>query len=740
MSPTVIQKLSYKRYAVVLRETLEQVHAIVFCNADGAPLYINHCDGKSSTVDIAPYLQLLNATRDASPSPFETYSIGNNLVACDMLISAPQNIPLGRLIVTLHESARGLKNRATTQAAMSAIVDCLVDEYRILTDLGTLSDDLDARHEELHLIYETSNLLETIQDAHSGLTKLVSKCVEYMNVDMVVLYLPEKKMTIPRYNTRTPLDNPDKVTAQLTSTLYAWTEKAGKSLLSNEPNESVRVEAGIRMDYKLLSCPVVDIRGKLEGLIVCVNTRDRRDFSRNDQHIIEVISRTAAAIIHANYDSLTGLMNRESFTWQAERLLDYARQTGWNHCVLYVDINQLQVVNDTLGHLAGDALIVHVGRMLCGQVKQSDFVGRLGGGIFGVLLQNCPGNVGEQVAERIRANISVDRFTWQDRDFSISANIGMSGMFAENDSGAASIYAAELACDAAKETGRNRLKIFNDGNIEMLRRKDQMHWVNRIQRALKDNLFIVYCQPIIPFTPISGMYHYEILLRLQNEGEGILSPGSFMTAAERYELMPAIDRWVIKETLRQVRNHRSLFTCTDIELSINLSGQSLCDDDLLSYIDNLVKDSGIPPQTIGFEVTESAAVKHIATATALIGALRKRGHKISLDDFGTGLSSFSYLKTLPVDVLKIDGSFVKEMAHDPLSYEMVGAIHRIGRVMGLKTVAEFVENDAIATCLKKLEVDYGQGFGLGKPRPLSDQLVDLEQATQSQARKSNFLK
>lgn len=739
MKPTVTQQLSYKKYAALLRETLEHAHAIVFCDNEGAPLYINHCDNDSTTVDLAPYLELLNTARNTSAAPFEVYAIGNQLSACDMVVAAPQGMALGRLIVTVRDSAGSLRDQAAIRASMAAIVECLVDEYRILTDLGTLSDHLDARHEELHLIYETSSLLETIQDAQSGLTKLVCKCVEYMNVDMVVLYLPGKKMTIPRYNTRTPLDNPDRITAQLTSTLHAWTEKNVQSLLSNEHNDNIRIEAGIRVDYKLLSCPVVDIRGKLEGLIVCVNNKDRRDFSKNDQHIIEVISRTAAAIIHANYDSLTGLMNRESFTWQAERLLEYSRQTGWNHCVLHVDINQLQVVNDTLGHLAGDALIVHVGRMLCNQVKQSDFVGRLGGGVFGVLLQNCPGNVGEQVAERVRATISEDKFNWEGRDFAISANIGMSGLIAENDSGAASIYAAELACDAAKETGRNRLKVFNDGNIEMLRRKDQMHWVNRIQRALKDNLFIVYCQPIVSLVPEKGSFHYEILLRLESEGGEILSPASFMAAAERYDLMPAIDRWVIKETLRQVRNHRALFTRADIELSVNLSGQSLCDDGLQAYIDQHIRDSGIVPQTIGFEITESAAVKHITTAISFITELRKRGHSISLDDFGTGLSSFSYLKTLPVDVLKIDGSFVKEMDRDPLSYEMVAAINRIGRVMGLKTVAEFVENDAIAACLKTLEVDYGQGFGLGKPRPLSEQLVELEQLSQSRARKSSFL-
>lgn len=736
---SVIQRLSYGKYAALLRGSLANVHAIIFCDVDGVPLHISHCDNRSATVELSPYLQLLNATRDASVAPFEIYAIGSGLVACDMMIAMPHKAPLGRMIAMLHDARPDKREHAMIQSAMRVVADCVLDEYRILTDLGVLSRELDARHEELHLIYEASNLLESIQDAHSGLAKLVGKCVEYMNVGMVVLYLPDKKMTISRYNTRTPLDNPDKVMAQLTSSLYAWTGKTSKPLLTNDPKDSARIETGVRLDYKLLSCPVVDIRGRLEGLIVCINTPDRRDFTKNDQHIIEVISRTAAAILRANYDSLTGLMNRDSFTWHAERMLDYSRQTGWNHCVLHVDINQLQVVNDTLGHLAGDALITHVGQLLCSQVKQSDFVGRLGGGVFGVLLQNCPGNVGEKVAERVRTIISQEKFTWQERDFAISANIGMSTLTAESDSGASSIYAAELACDAAKETGRNRLKIFNDGNLEMIRRKDQMHWVGRIQRALRDNLFIVYCQPIVSLTSNSGTRHYEILLRLQTEDNEILSPGSFITAAERYDLMAAIDRWVINETLRQVRHHRALFARTDIELSINLSGQSLCDDDLLDYIERLVRESGIPPQTIGFEITESAAIKHITTATSFIAELRHRGHKISLDDFGTGLSSFSYLKALPVDVLKIDGSFVKEMDRDPLSFEMVGAIHRIGRVMGLKTVAEFVENEAIATCLKTLDVDYGQGFGLGKPRPLSEQLDELGAVRRPDSRKSTFL-
>lgn len=735
---SAIQKLSYGKYATLLRKTIADVHAIVFCDNDGVPLHISHCDTSSTTVEINPYLQLLNTTRDTSTALFEVYAVGGNLLACDMVIRLPTGATLGRLIVMIQKARENRRAHESIRASMATITGCIIDEYRILCDLGMLSQELDARHEELHLIYEASNLLESIQDAHSGLSKLVSKCVEYMNVGLVVLYLPDKKMTILRYNTRTPLDHPDTVVAQLTSSLYGWTQKSGKSLLTNTTKDAARIDTGIRINHKFISCPVIDIRGRLEGLLICVNTHERRDFTTNDQHILEVIARTAAAIIRVNYDVLTGLMTRDSFTWHAERLLDYSRQTGWTHCVLYVDINQLQVVNDTLGHLAGDALITHVGRLICKQVKQSDFVGRLGGGVFGVMLQNCPGNIGEKVAERVRNVISQEKFTWDERDFSISANIGMSGLTAESESGAASIYAAELACDAAKETGRNRLKIFNDGNLEMIRRKDQMHWVNRIQRALRDNRFVAYCQPIVAFS-LSDSRNYEILLRLQTEDNQILSPGSFISAAERYELMQAIDRWVINETLRQVREHRALFRRYNIELSINLSGQSLCDDDLLDYIERLIKDSDVPPQTIGFEITESAAVKHITTATSFIAELRHRGHRISLDDFGTGLSSFSYLKTLPVDILKIDGSFVKEMDRDPLSFEMVGAINRIGRVMGLRTVAEFVENDAIAACLKTLGVDYGQGFGLGKPRPLSEQLDELAHMRNTDSLKSQFL-
>ncbi|MFW2374797.1 MAG: EAL domain-containing protein, partial [Gammaproteobacteria bacterium] len=309
----------------------------------------------------------------------------------------------------------------------------------------------------------------------------------------------------------------------------------------------------------------------------------------------------------------------------------------------------------------------------------------------------------------------------------ISATIGVALIDANTQSSASILSESELARDTAKDLGKNRVHVFQSEDGELLRRKDQMQWVTRIKSALREDRFVIYGQPIVPLQDSSVPHHIEILLRLQDEDGSILTPWTFLPAAERYHLMPEIDRWVVNQTLTMLSEQNNRHAGMQIKVAINLSGQSLGNEEFLDFLLHRLDQVDFSLENICFEVTESAAISNLAEAQHFMSVLKEKGCRFSLDDFGTGLSSFAYLKNLPVDYLKIDGSFVKEIVNDPISDAMVSAINQVGQVMGLKTIAEFVENDAIKDHLKKLGVNYAQGYGVGKPRPILEQLEDMLQ-------------
>ena len=433
----------------------------------------------------------------------------------------------------------------------------------------------------------------------------------------------------------------------------------------------------------------------------------------------------------ASHDSLTGLINRREFENRVALALASARADGLTHTLLYLDLDQFKLVNDTCGHVAGDELLRQLSALKQKRMRASDTLARLGGDEFGLLLENCPLDQAQRIADNLRQVIKNFRFTWEGKSFEISASIGVVGVHADSGGLSDVLSAADMACYAAKEAGRNRVHVYRESDATLIQRHGEMLWVARVNQALEQDRFTLYRQSIMPADSASSQEglvidHYEVLLRLVAEDGGIIAPGTFIPAAERYNLMPAIDRWVVRSTLTHLQEHAcppmnasaGSGEC-DCLVAINLSGASLGDDDFLDFVRAQLAEHGIPPGMVCFEITETAAISNLARATQLITELRALGCRFSLDDFGAGLSSFGYLKNLPVDFLKIDGGLVKNIVDNPIDYAMVEAINDIGHVMGLRTIAEFVENDAIREKLCRLGVDYVQGYGIERPRPLA---------------------
>lgn len=446
----------------------------------------------------------------------------------------------------------------------------------------------------------------------------------------------------------------------------------------------------------------------------------------NQQHIFLVCEdisenrRLAEKIAYqAAHDDLTGLVNRRQFDSMIQNLVSLAHADNSSHALCYLDLDQFKVVNDTCGHLAGDELLRQLGDVLKQQVRKSDVLARLGGDEFGVLMANCSMEQATQIADKLRNCICDFQFAWENRSFSIAVSIGIAPINRTSGNAVDILKEADAACYAAKEKGRNRVHVFSPNDDELAKRQGEMQWVEKIRSGIEQNRFQLYGQLIVPTGTHCEGLHFETLLRYQDENGNIIPPGAFLPAAERYNMAPTLDRWVISALFKHLATAPGLLERLEI-CSVNLSGLSLSDENMLDYISDEFRKWQIPTYKICFEITETAAIGNLSNAQDFIDVLRRKGCSFSLDDFGSGLSSFAYLKHLPVDFLKIDGLFVKDILEDKVDWSMVKAINEVGHVMNKKTIAEFVENQKIFQMLQDLGVNYAQGYGIAKPVPLQE--------------------
>jgi diguanylate cyclase (GGDEF)-like protein/PAS domain S-box-containing protein len=484
----------------------------------------------------------------------------------------------------------------------------------------------------------------------------------------------------------------------------------------NRSIKSVRPTLLIRRDGNELyiestAAPIRDPGGTVRGgVLVFHDVTESRELNRRISYA-------------ASHDSLTELVNRREFESRLERALKSAKARETSYAVLYLDLDQFKIVNDACGHNAGDALLKQIGALLKAKIRWRDTLARLGGDEFGILLESCTLDEALRTAETLRSAINDFKFTWDERSFRLGASVGVVPITQATDDVAALLTAADSACAAAKDAGRNRVYSYQENDIELMKRRKEMQWAARISNALEENRFELFRQTIQPLQAgLDTGAHYELLLRMRDENGQMVSPELFIVAAERYGLTPSIDRWVISHALRwlvsEADERARLSLC-----SINLSGQSLGDEKFLPFVIEQFQTCGIDGRLICFEITETAAIANYSQANRFIHALKEIGCRFALDDFGTGLSSFGYLKHFPVDFLKIDGSFVKEILHDPIDREMVRSINEIGHLTGKQTIAEFAENAEIITMLRGIGVDYAQGYGVSEPKRLIEAAV-----------------
>ena len=423
----------------------------------------------------------------------------------------------------------------------------------------------------------------------------------------------------------------------------------------------------------------------------------------------------------ATHDSLTGLINRREFEYRVKHALDHARNSDIRHAVCYIDLDNFKVVNDTCGHIAGDELLKQLTIKLRLELREADTLARLGGDEFGVLLEGCSIENAHDPAENLRKIVENFRFVWDNKAFRVGASIGLVAITSDSGTLTDVLSAADSACYLAKDQGRNRIHIYQPDDEAVVERHGQMQWVQRIQDVLEQQRFRLFFQPIAKINRAKGeknTIHGEVLIRMLDENNELVGPGAFIPSAERFSLMPAIDRWVIENTFKMLTLDRDRLLENVSTCCINLSGQSLSDERFTDFLVKHIKDSGIPTSLLCFEITETAVIANLCNASSMISILREMGCRFALDDFGVGLSSFSYLKNLPVDYLKLDGCFVKNMVNDTIDKAMVKAINHIGHTMDIKTIAEFVEDESTLGAVREIGVDYAQGYAIARPMPI----------------------
>ena len=433
--------------------------------------------------------------------------------------------------------------------------------------------------------------------------------------------------------------------------------------------------------------------------------------------VTEIRALSSQLKYYASHDSLTGLINRRQFEHHLEGALKSVQiGTSKQHVICFLDLDKFKVINDTAGHEAGDEFLKQLSFLLQSLLRRSDILARLGGDEFGIFLEDCNIQNALTIAEKIRKEIKSFRFIWANNSFEVGASIGIATLDNSTASLTELIRNADSACYISKEEGRNRVHLFDPNDEDILKRQGELQWMQHIKDALESNDFTLYSQTIMNIENTEKT-HCEILLRLKNSEGEYVPPMSFIPAAERYEIMPDIDKWVITNSVKFINNNKKRIQ--NHVFTINLSGQSLGKRDFGSFVINTLKEYTVDPSLICFEITETAAISNLSNAITFMKSLKAIGCSFALDDFGSGLSSFNYLKNMPVDFIKIDGHFILDICDDKTDLAFVEAINRIGHIMGIKTIAEFVENKETMDKLSSIGVNFAQGYYIDKPKPLS---------------------
>lgn len=714
-APAPIGATTFDPYGQLVKMLLPRAQSIAIYDRMGLPVWLN--DGLDSP-ELHRILQDALAQHLSPSSGGEGFAepIDRDHCAYVFLLRDPDARLIGAVGIICRESRQGSDPRpfALVQGLLRPALECLQRELNSQYSIGDLQRSLMVRDRDLELLLGAAQDEAATSESTDDLAQLLQGCVDHLNCSVGALLIPDKNIAVCRTGQGVPPRVGADVLTRTHRHLLAWTQLHRQTMTSNQP-----VEAGPlgKLPYKVLSCPVMHGAQRVLGVLVLFKPADSPDFDLRQVRIVELLARRVAYILLNAYDPTTGLLTRPAFEKRAQGLLGQAGQAA-NHSVIYIDIDRLHVLNENLGMHVGDEVIMRVSEVIRRHLTPRMLAARISGDRFAVFATDMPLDDAQTVAENLREGLEQLGFVSGSQTVDVSASFGVARVVDGKHPLAHALAAAEIACKAAKDRGRDRVETYEESDQSIVRRFTDVTLVGTLRYALAQDRFRLEAQSIVPLNGAVTGPKFELLLRMTDEGGESLSPEKFLSAAERYQLAPAIDRWVVRRVLQTLQPHAAELTRRGACFAVNISGQSLGDAEFCAFLEGALRESGLPPSLLSFELTETAAVANIVRAEALMRRLRDLGFDVALDDFGRGLSSLTYLKTLPATCLKIDGTFVRDVVGDDRAQAMLSAIVRLAQAMGLRTVAECVESDAIRDIVRQLGVEFGQGFSIGRPAPL----------------------
>jgi len=607
----------------------------------------------------------------------------------------------------------------TVRQLVQPALECLRRELSLRSKLGSRERDLDVRERDLDLMLEISSHQSAAASDADEFSLIMKTGLERMGCALAALWVPDKNIALSLTRSGAPMSPESLQRAQ--HHLMAWMQLQQRTIVVNHIS---KVASDVAAPYKILACPVRHPSERVMGVLALFNPPSAQDFDLHQTRIAEVLAKRATSIIQAQYDSSTGLMTRQAFERQASSLLGSTASAN-THIILYLDIDRLHVINETFGMHVGDDVIASVAECMAKSLPPGALSARISGDRLAALIPNSNMDAAAIVAEKIRAAAAAIAPRAGQGSYEVSVCLGAAPIGRSDNPLPHALATAEIACKAAKDRGRNRVEIFQDSDQSIIRRHTDILVIGKLRDALGNDSFRLDAQPILPLRGNYGRPRFELLIRMVGDRGEIIPPGKFISAAERYQLMPTVDRWVVRRACELLGEHSASVGEDIARFAINLSGQSLQDESFLPFVIEQIKNSGLAPGVLCFELTETATIGNLVNAQNFMRSLQDLGCQFALDDFGTGVSSLAYLKDLSVNYLKIDGTFVRDAITNSRSESMIKAIAQLAKVMCMETIAEYVETDVLRARMADLGVDYGQGFAMGRAQPLEDLLREL---------------
>ena len=671
---------------------------------------------------------ILNGRNEESKLLRRTLSSGRTLLV--MPVFAADDVGLGVLVSVFSRNAGKSSwfNPSLLGNILQPAIRMIGENLSLNQQLSLLDERAAGTEKELQLIYRVDEKIHGMSKSHAGLAQLVGQSGRYLGIAYSVLLMPAKRIRISATHSSWKSVNRKAVDKYLLESLFRKLEGHRGPVVFEVPAVNGS-DNPAEQGYQAMLCPLLDQGGNLEGMVAQLGRTNGRPFDESHKRFMSHIVRKIEYVIEQSFDPMTGLMNRSGFEAQIHESMKALDGDTDAHQLIYFDLDNLQLINDSFDRAAGDEVIIRFAQLIEDHMPKNAIATRLRDDDFVILLANSTVDDALSLTDAIRKDSHVLRYLKGDKSLQVTVSAGIADLRKPGAEGDA-LTAARIACESAKDHGRDRVEVHDEENKSIIQRYDDMYLVSSIQKSLDNDSFILMAQPIVALDQEDHKNRFEILLRMMDEEGNPVASSAFFSAAERYQLMPQVDRWVVSSTLARLSEFSDYLEESGALFAINLSGQSLGDDELLNFIEEEIDSSGVPSSSLCFEVTESAAVSSRDKAQAFIDALKKRGCRFSLDDFGAGLSSFAYLKNFNVDVLKIDGSFIRDITDNRISESMVAAITQVAKVMELETVAEYVESEETRKLVAELGVHFAQGHAIGKPVVFDDVLAELTNRAQ----------